>query len=226
MKIFIKRTCMVLLFSLALITTIEFLTGIQMKSLAMMWTTHSTPQPQEHPKITMSAMKETAEKLEAPDTYHGNILRDINQLEDLDKQDWSKYPSKEVVATGYTAGVESTGKEPDHPSYGITYSGVQVTRDVYSTIAADTEVFPLGTILFIPGYGYGVVADTGSKIKGNKIDLYYQTVDDVYNEWGKQTVEVFIIEEGDGKLTEETLASLNEEESIQVFRQNFLKKNK
>ncbi|GIN74915.1 hypothetical protein J14TS2_53900 [Bacillus sp. J14TS2] len=197
-----------------------------MKSLAMMWTTHSAPQPQEHPKITMSAMKDTTEKLEESDTYHGNILRDINQLEDLDKQDWSKYPSKEVVATGYTAGVESTGKEPDHPSYGITYSGVEVTRDVYSTIAADTDVFPLGTILFIPGYGYGVVADTGSKIKGNKIDLYYQTVDDVYNEWGKQTVEVFIIEEGDGKLTEETLASLNEEESIQVFRQNFLKKNK
>ncbi|KRG12543.1 hypothetical protein ACA29_11320 [Lederbergia galactosidilytica] len=226
MKLFIKRICMVLLFSLALITTIEFLTGLQMKSLAMMWTTQSAPSPEEYRGQSMSAMREIEDESEEPDTYHGNILRDLHQLEDLDKQDWSKYPSKEVVATGYTAGVESTGKEPDHPSYGITYSGVQVKRDVYSTIAADTDVFPLGTILFIPGYGYGVVADTGSKIKGNKIDLYYQTVDDVYNEWGKQTVEVFIVEEGDGKLTEETLKSLNEEEAIQVFRQNFLKKYK
>ncbi|MFS0612078.1 3D domain-containing protein [Lederbergia ruris] len=224
MKLLIKRACMVLLFSLALVTTIEFLTGLQMKSLAMMmW---KTPTPGEHSGHTVNTMKEMEEKTEEPDTYHGNILRDLQQLEDLDKQDWSKYPSKEVVATGYTAGVESTGKEPGHPSYGITYSGVQVTRDVYSTIAADPDVFPLGTILFIPGYGYGVVADTGSKIKGNRIDLYYHTVEDVYNEWGKQTVDVFIIEEGDGNLTEETLKSLNEEESIQVFRQNFLKKNK
>lgn len=100
--------------------------------------------------------------------------------------DWSQYPSVTVVATGYTAGVESTGKTPDHPSYGITYSGVRVKRDLYSTIAADLKVFPIGTILFIPGYGYGVVADTGSAIKGHKIDLYYETVDDVYKHWGKK----------------------------------------
>ncbi|MCJ7843467.1 3D domain-containing protein [Lederbergia sp. NSJ-179] len=217
MKQFIKRMCMALLFSLALITTIEFLTGMQIKTLAMIW---ATAGPENHSGYSLTAMSKE------PNTYHGNILRDMKQLEDLEKQDWSQYPSKEVVATGYTAGVESTGKDPDHPLYGITYSGVQVTRDVYSTIAADTDVFPLGTILFIPGYGYGVVADTGSKIKGNKIDLYYESVEDVYNEWGKQTVEVYIIQKGNGNLTEDVLKSLNEEESIQVFRQNFLKKYK
>src|SRR5699024_10213463 len=51
--------------------------------------------------------------------------------------DFSQYPTKRVIATGYTAGVESTGKTPDHPQYGITYSGVEVRRDLYSTIAAD-----------------------------------------------------------------------------------------
>ena len=130
-----------------------------------------------------------------------------------------QYPSDTVVATGYTAGIESTGKTDNHPEYGITYSGVKVKRDLYSTIAADLNVYPIGTILYIPDYGYGVVADKGSAINGNKIDLYYGTVEDVYAQWGKKTLEVYVVELGDGKLTEEQLTKLNENEALQVFRQ-------
>ncbi|WP_425514323.1 3D domain-containing protein [Lentibacillus saliphilus] len=136
-----------------------------------------------------------------------------------DTLDLSKYPSRKVVATGYTAGVESTGKTPDHPQYGITYSGIKVKRDLYSTIAADLNIYPLGTILFIPEYGYGVVADKGGAITGNKIDLYYPTVEDVYSEWGKKEVDVYVIKMGDGQLTEEDLIQLNEKEALQVFRE-------
>lgn len=132
--------------------------------------------------------------------------------------DFSTYPKKKVVATGYTAGVESTGKTPNHPQYGITYSGVKVRRDLYSTIAADLDVFPLGTILYIPDYGYGVVSDIGGAIKGNTIDLYFDTVEQVYNEWGKREVDVYIIEEGRGEVTEADLTTLNEDETMQVFR--------
>ncbi|MCI3987286.1 3D domain-containing protein, partial [Bacillus vallismortis] len=78
--------------------------------------------------------------------------------------DWDEYPVQQVTATGYTAGAESTGKKPGDPLYGLTYSGVKVKRDLYSTVAADPSVFPFGTILFIPNYGLGVVADTGSAI--------------------------------------------------------------
>lgn len=115
-----------------------------------------------------------------------------------------------VMATGYTAGIESTGKRPSHPQYGITYSGVKVRRDknTVSTIAADLKVFPLGTILYIPGYGYGVVADKGSAIKGKKIDLYFSTTKQVYKEWGKKEVEVQVIRKGSGKLTEAMLKEL------------------
>lgn len=135
--------------------------------------------------------------------------------------DWGKYPKTTVVATGYTAGVESTGKNPGHPEFGITYSGVKVTRDLFSTVAADLNVFPIGTILFIPGYGYGVVADKGGAIRGNEVDLYYETVEDVYNNWGKKTVEVYVVEKGTGKLTEEDLRALNEDKTLQVFRQQY-----
>lgn len=109
----------------------------------------------------------------------------------------------EVVATGYYAGVESTGKSPGHPSYGITYSGVKVRRGAVSTIAADPRVFPIGTVLYIPGYGYGVVADIGGAVKGHVIDLYFHSKEDIYSQWGKKTVKVVVVEEGDGKLDEQ-----------------------
>ncbi|MBB6669675.1 3D domain-containing protein [Cohnella nanjingensis] len=115
-----------------------------------------------------------------------------------------------VMATGYTAGVESTGKRPGHPQYGITKSGVKVRRSKVSTIAADPKVFPLGTVLFIPGYGYGCVADTGSRIKGKKIDLYFPSTRQVFQEWGKKTVRVQVVRWGKGKVTEAMLDSMNE----------------
>jgi 3D (Asp-Asp-Asp) domain-containing protein len=120
------------------------------------------------------------------------------------------YESIEVMATGYTAGIESTGKSPSHPQYGITYSGVKVRKSVVSTIAADTKVFPLGTLLYIPGYGYGIVADTGSAIKGNKIDLFFLNKKEVYTHWGKKKVNVYVLKKGNGKVTEAMLDHLNE----------------
>lgn len=113
-----------------------------------------------------------------------------------------------VVATGYTAGVESTGKRPGHPQYGITFSGVKVRRGKLSTIAADPRLFPIGTVLYIPGYGYGLVADTGSRIKGRKIDLYFPSRKQVFSEWGKRTVDVRVVKRGSGKVTETLFQSI------------------
>ncbi|SDC01747.1 3D (Asp-Asp-Asp) domain-containing protein [Paenibacillus sp. UNCCL117] len=128
-------------------------------------------------------------------------------------EDLSKLRAVEVTATGYYAGPESTGKRPGHPEYGVTYSGLKVSRDYgsLSTIAADPHIFPLGTILYIPGYGYGVVADTGGAIKGNRIDLYFETKDQVYKEWGKKTLKVFVVRLGDGKLTETMWKQMKED---------------
>lgn len=149
----------------------------------------------------------------------------IEAMQTIEKKiDFSKYPKHQVVATGYTAGYESTGKKPNSPSYGVTYSGVKVKRDLYSTVAADLDIFPVGTILWVPGYGYGVVADTGSAIKGNRLDLYYETVSDVYNQWGKKTIDVYIVKVGKGALSEAQLTKLNEAKDMQVFRQQLLGK--
>ncbi|RXT05870.1 hypothetical protein EIZ39_16710 [Ammoniphilus sp. CFH 90114] len=122
-----------------------------------------------------------------------------------------------VVATGYTAGIESTGKDVGHPQYGITYSGAKVVRDEYSTIAADLDVFPLGTILYIPGYGYGVVADIGSAIKGNKIDLYFDTTEEVYSQWGKKSIDVYVVKQGEGFVNDAIIQDLNTKSIVQAM---------
>jgi len=69
---------------------------------------------------------------------------------------------------------------------GITASGTRVRP---GTIAADTRHYPFGTIMYVPGYGYGVVEDRGGAIKGQKIDLYFRTHQHALN-WGRQRVQV------------------------------------
>ena len=70
---------------------------------------------------------------------------------------------------------------------GLTSSG---TKAKYGTIAADTRYYPYGTVMKVPGYGKGVVEDTGSAIKGpRRIDLYFKTRKQAL-EWGRQKLTV------------------------------------
>ncbi len=55
---------------------------------------------------------------------------------------------------------------------GVTASGTTARS---GTLAADTSIFPFGTIIYIPGYGYGRVEDRGGDIKGYHLDLFYST---------------------------------------------------
>ena len=84
-------------------------------------------------------------------------------------------------ATAYTGG-----------SY--TAMGLRPVRDQsgISTIAVDPSVIPLGTKVYIPGYGYAICSDTGGLIKGNIIDLYMNSEAESLN-WGRRTVTLSII---------------------------------
>lgn len=60
------------------------------------------------------------------------------------------------------------------------------------TIAADTDYYPFGTRMYVPGWGWGSVQDRGSAIKGpDRIDLYHWT-HAAANAWGRQRVDVEI----------------------------------
>jgi len=80
---------------------------------------------------------------------------------------------KNVTLTAYTAGVESTGKSKSDPEFGITASGAKVKEG--RTIAVDPKVIPIGWWVYIEGIGFRRAEDTGSAVKGNKIDVYYDS---------------------------------------------------
>ncbi len=102
----------------------------------------------------------------------------------------------DMVATAYDLSYESCGKNPGDPYYGITASG---TKAEPGTVAVDPNVIPLGTKLYIasidgsPDYGYATALDTGSAIKGYKVDLFMENSQDSIN-FGVRQVKVYVLE--------------------------------
>ncbi|HYM15629.1 MAG TPA: ubiquitin-like domain-containing protein [Dehalococcoidia bacterium] len=91
-----------------------------------------------------------------------------------------------VYATWYNAA--SSGRSSSDPAYGHTATGAIVT---YGIVAVDPTVIPLGTKMFIPGYGYAVAADTGGAVKGYIIDLGYP--DGVTVDWRSKWLDIYIL---------------------------------
>lgn len=91
----------------------------------------------------------------------------------------------------YALNVTATGYTPYDPGCtGITASGTVAKR---GSIAVDPRVIPMGTKLYIPGYGYGVAEDTGGAIKGNKIDLCYSSKNEAFS-WGRRNVTIYVLD--------------------------------
>lgn len=100
-----------------------------------------------------------------------------------------------MKATAYTASLKDTGKSPDHPLFGITATGMKARKGI---VAVDPDVIPLYTKLYVeipgdtPDYGFCIAGDVGGAIKGNKIDLYYDSQKYV-DSFGVKNVKVYIL---------------------------------
>jgi len=95
-----------------------------------------------------------------------------------------------VVATAYTADPSENG------TYGgrvLTAMGHDLTANPnMRIIAVDPKVIPLGSKVWVEGYGEAIAGDTGSAIKGNRIDVLMGSKSKAMN-WGRQTVKVKIL---------------------------------
>nr|WP_193556333.1 3D domain-containing protein [Paenibacillus ginsengarvi] len=96
-----------------------------------------------------------------------------------------------VTLTAYSIDAASTGKTSEHPQYGMTFSGTKVSEG--RTIAVDPKVIPIGWWVYIEGIGLRRAEDTGSAIKGNIIDVYFENPDYAKRFGLKRGYKVYII---------------------------------
>jgi len=110
---------------------------------------------------------------------------------DVNAPDFHYVRRVRMEATAYTSGFSCTGRRPGDPWYGITASGMRVRHGV---VAVDRNVIPLGTMLYVEGYGFAIAADVGGAIRGYKIDLFMYDINDA-RRFGRRHINVWILDE-------------------------------
>lgn len=121
-------------------------------------------------------------------------------------REYGKAETRKMMVTAYDAGKTSTGwknkygcfllppvyaygpHEGERKKVGITSDGTKAKK---GTIAADISRYPYGTKMYVPGYGWGEVHDTGTAIKGDHIDIFFPDEKDA-KAWGRKYLDVTI----------------------------------
>lgn len=110
-------------------------------------------------------------------------------------------PQNKVVAMGSITEVSRGGDRMNFrearfmQATAYTYTGYRTATGVnpaVGMVAVDPSVIPLGTRLYIEGYGYARAADTGGAVKGEKIDLFMEEYNQCVN-WGRRVVKVYML---------------------------------
>lgn len=91
-----------------------------------------------------------------------------------------------VTATAYTAYCEGCS--------GTTYTGINLRANPnQKVIAVDPSIIPLGSRVWVEGYGEAIAGDIGGAIKGNIIDVFIEHKQDALN-WGRRTVKIKVLD--------------------------------
>ncbi|WP_051316995.1 3D domain-containing protein [Ectobacillus panaciterrae] len=107
------------------------------------------------------------------------------------------------AAAGRTVYVKATAYSADPAENGGTYNGEVLTKTGFSltdnpnakVIAVDPNVIPIGSTVWVEGYGYAKALDTGSAIQGNRIDVFINDKEKMHD-WGVRNIQVRILTEG------------------------------
>ncbi|GAV22142.1 ubiquitin-like domain-containing protein [Carboxydothermus pertinax] len=129
--------------------------------------------------------------------YDGKVVK-----KEVVKQEVVKKPVDEVILVGTKDTVSRGGKvirfsrviEVVATAY--THTGYRTATGVYphrGVVAVDPDVIPYGTRLYIDGYGYGTALDTGSAIKGARVDLFFDSYGEAIS-WGRRFTRVYVLE--------------------------------
>lgn len=123
------------------------------------------------------------------------IEKEIEKRKEIVVSRSSQYKNSSIPQSSRSLTVEASGYTANcaEGCTGITATGINLNANRNAkVIAVDPRVIPLGTKVYVEGYGYAVAGDTGGAIKGNKIDLHFATHNQAIN-WGRRTVTVKIL---------------------------------
>lgn len=113
-----------------------------------------------------------------------------------------KEPVERVIRVGSLQQVSRGGQDIrfsralDVVATAYTYTGHNTASGVapqFGVVAVDPQVIPLGSRLYVEGYGFARALDTGGAIKGNRIDVFLETKEQT-RRWGVRRVRVYILE--------------------------------
>lgn len=133
------------------------------------------------------AQEETAQPQETTQEQPQEPVQEESQPEEQeDTQEQAEGETISVTATAYTADCAGCS--------GVTATGVDLNNDPNAkVIAVDPSVIPLGSEVYVEGYGHAIAADTGGAINGNKIDVHVPSKSEAMN-WGNKSVNVTILD--------------------------------
>ena len=96
-------------------------------------------------------------------------------------------PAQQTV--GQTVTVQATAYSTNQPELSdTTATGINLNSNP-NVVAVDPNFIPLGSTITIPGYGTYIAGDTGSAIKGNRIDIHMTNLNSALN-FGRQTLDI------------------------------------
>lgn len=157
--------------------------------------------------IKKSASKRTSLASRSNSLPEAKSSTPFTELKKMDASELIKLSKRKyhMTATAYDLSYRSCSKTREHPAYGITASGTRAT--IGRTIAVDPTIIPLGSkvyITFPEKYSYMngvyIAEDTGSLIKGNKVDIFFgednpgeTVINNKAFEFGLQLVEIYLL---------------------------------
>lgn len=137
-------------------------------------------------------IQELNQKLQEQTDQNKQLQDDYNQMKQERDKALSQASAKPqgrdimVIATAYTPYC-NTG------CTGITATGINVGSNPNAkVVSVDPNIIPLGSKLYVEGYGYAVAGDTGGAIKGNHVDLLVPNTETAVS-WGRRTVKITIL---------------------------------
>lgn len=143
-------------------------------------------------KAMEEAQKKAAEEEAQKQQQASNQKQQVQQTSTKTVDNSEAATSADNVLGSKTLTMSATAYSTEANGMG-TYSATGINLKQHpSCVAVDPSVIPLGSIIWVSGYGVSVAGDTGTAIKGNIIDLHFATVAQSMA-WGRRTVTVKIL---------------------------------